>query len=437
MKHLKHLRIAIVFLLCIFIFINCHNNSWPRNPAPPVGPSTGNVNDIITFKASTTDPEGDNIAYQFDWGTDNNSSWSDFISSGDSITITHSWSDTGHYNILVRAKDIKDKASKWSESHSLFIINNTTPNIPSVPSGPDSGYVHRSYIYSTNTTDPDEDSICYKFDWGDGNTSAWSSYVQSGTSIQMNYTWSHEGIYNIRTKAKDKYGVESAWSQEQIITISPQDIPNNGLVAEYLFNGNANDVSGNENHGTLFGNASVVQNVLKIGDNKEDYISIPNTVFHGLADLTISFFIKLDKIHRVGRKPGHTVISCSREYEDNAFVIFYLYEDKAWNFWVNDRRLHFPSDTTIFDKDWHSIVVLREDGNGTLYIDGRVQTTQVNDAILNTAEGTIMIGQEQDMPHDTIQLEQDQSLAGKLDNLRLYNRALPDSEIQVLYNENH
>jgi outer membrane protein assembly factor BamB len=195
----------------------------------------------------TTDPEGDNIAYQFDWGTENNSSWSDFLNSGDSITIAHPWNDTGHYNIRVRAMDIKEKISRWSDPHFLDIVISIAPNIPSIFSGPNNGYVNYSYTFSTTTTDPDGDSISYQFDWGNDSLSPWSSYVPSGDSVQMNYSWSLVGTYNIRLKAKDKYGLESGWSPEHSTTISiapnlPPEVPDtpsgpsNGYVASiYMF----------------------------------------------------------------------------------------------------------------------------------------------------------------------------------------------------------
>ncbi len=213
------------------------------------------------------------------------------------------------------------------------------------------------------------------------------------------------------------------------------NIPSDGLVAEYLFNGNTNDESGNGNHGTLFGNASV-DNVLKIGDNIEDYMTVPSTVFHGLENLTISFFIKLNTIHREGRIPGHAVISCSRKTQSNAFLIFYNYDKKAWEFSIEDSRITLPSEITILDKKWHSLIFIRNGTYGTLYTDGIALGTYIGDIALNIGEPGVIIGQDQDFVSDTVHFEKEQSLAGKIDNLRIYNRALLNKEIQVLYNEN-
>jgi hypothetical protein len=48
--------------------------------------------------------------------------------------------------------------------HTLEAYFNAPPNTPSKPSGPTSGVVGTSYTYSTSTTDPDGDNVCYQFD---------------------------------------------------------------------------------------------------------------------------------------------------------------------------------------------------------------------------------------------------------------------------------
>ncbi len=243
----KFYKFLIVILIISIAIPNCHKNSWPRTPSPPSGTSLGTIKDTLLFIASTTDPDGDDIAYQFDWGTEIDSNWSDFLNSGDSITVTHCWQDTGHYNLRVRAIDIKEKVSRWSDPHLLTIVISIAPNIPSIFSGPNSGYVNYFYTFSATATDPDGDSISYQFDWGDGSLSDWTSYVPSGDSVRMDHSWSSEGTYEVKVKAKDKYGLESGWSPEHSITISiapnlPPEVPDtpsgpsNGYVASiYMF----------------------------------------------------------------------------------------------------------------------------------------------------------------------------------------------------------
>ena len=69
-----------------------------------------------------------------------------------------------------------------------------------------------------------------------------------------------------------------------------------GLVAYYPFNGNANDASGNENHGTILGNPDFISGVNGNGmvfDGIDDYVEILNRL-NLTDDFTISSWIKAD-----------------------------------------------------------------------------------------------------------------------------------------------
>ncbi len=183
------------------------------------GKATGYINISYEFTAQTTDPDGDSVSYQFDWGDGNLSEWSEYVLSGVSVTLSHSWSELGTYNVRARAKDIYGNISDWSSGHQVEILINNLPNIPSI-SGPTSGYRNISYNFTAQTTDPDGDSISYQFDWGDGNLSEWSEYVLSGVSVTLSHSWSELGTYNVRARAKDTKGGISDWSNPVQINIS-------------------------------------------------------------------------------------------------------------------------------------------------------------------------------------------------------------------------
>jgi outer membrane protein assembly factor BamB len=97
--------------------------------------------------------------------------------------------------------------------------NNHTPLVPLTPLGPDSGETGITYNFSTSTYDPDEDSISYQFDWGNSDTSNWSNFVASGSSITMAKSWADTGNYSVRARAKDNKDAISAWSDGQTINI--------------------------------------------------------------------------------------------------------------------------------------------------------------------------------------------------------------------------
>jgi hypothetical protein len=103
---------------------------------------------------------------------------------------------------------------------------NNPPEIPSVPSGPSNGKIDTTYNFSSSATDPDGDSVAVRFDWGDGDTSIWSSFVPSGDSISMSHSWSDSGTYSIKAQAKDMNEVDSSWSGgHQIIIGFPPNRP--------------------------------------------------------------------------------------------------------------------------------------------------------------------------------------------------------------------
>ncbi len=103
-------------------------------------------------------------------------------------------------------------------------VENYPPSKPSRPSGPSSGESGKEYTYSSSATDPNDHQLYYKWDWGDGTESDWLGPYGSGITCEASHTWSEEGSYSIRAKAKDIYDTESDWSDSLPITM-PFDLP--------------------------------------------------------------------------------------------------------------------------------------------------------------------------------------------------------------------
>jgi hypothetical protein len=119
---------------------------------------------------------------------------------------TYSYGSLGHSELYI---------SHTADSSSTRIEikwENRPPNDPDLD-GPTIGEVGTSYKYTAETTDPDKDRVCYKFDWGDGQTSDWSSYFDSGEEYSRVHIWQTQGNYDVRAKAKDEdYNTESKWT---------------------------------------------------------------------------------------------------------------------------------------------------------------------------------------------------------------------------------
>lgn len=90
-------------------------NHPPNTPERPSGEASGNVGTMYTYSTMTTDPENDQVSYQWDWGDGNISAWLGPFDSGATATAQYSWSTKGSYSIRVKAKDIQGNESAWSD----------------------------------------------------------------------------------------------------------------------------------------------------------------------------------------------------------------------------------------------------------------------------------------------------------------------------------
>lgn len=100
---------------------------------------------------------------------------------------------------------------------------NHSPRVPTVPSGPASGIAAAILEFSTSDTDPDGDSLEYRYDWDDGSTSNWAGSTQG-------HAWTQLGIHNVRVQARDEHGSTSAWSSSFPTTITfgaPRNLSSN------------------------------------------------------------------------------------------------------------------------------------------------------------------------------------------------------------------
>ncbi|KYK23709.1 hypothetical protein AYK21_02190 [Thermoplasmatales archaeon SG8-52-2] len=89
----------------------------------------------------------------------------------------------------------------------------TPPEIPEQPEGPAEGVVGIEYDFTTRTTDPENDNIYYRFDWGDGTFSNWLGPYPTGDTVTGSHSWEYGGNYEIRVKARDDNGSkETTWS---------------------------------------------------------------------------------------------------------------------------------------------------------------------------------------------------------------------------------
>jgi len=95
--------------------INQTNNP-PEKPSPPSGEINCKTGEEYTYYASTTDPEGDDISYLFDWGNGMTSFIMGPYESGVECNASAIWFEKGDYEVKVQAIDEFGAESEWSDS---------------------------------------------------------------------------------------------------------------------------------------------------------------------------------------------------------------------------------------------------------------------------------------------------------------------------------
>jgi len=90
-------------------------NTPPNIPDKPTGKTSGTPGTTYLYSTKTTDADGDQVYYMWDWGDGSFSDWLGPFASGATATAQKSWTEKGTYSIKVKAKDINGDESDWSE----------------------------------------------------------------------------------------------------------------------------------------------------------------------------------------------------------------------------------------------------------------------------------------------------------------------------------
>jgi hypothetical protein len=180
----------------------------PETPAKPSGPEEWAQFGEATFTSSTTDPEGDQIYYWFDWGDGTNSSWLGPHPSGKTIEASHIWYEIGEYKVKVMAQDTFESQSDWSEPHTITIVENQPPGAPTII-GPKTGAPRTLLTFKVSAEDSEGDDVRYMVAWGDGHYIPYTELMPSGIEATFSHSWNEGGEYTICVKAKDQYGAKS------------------------------------------------------------------------------------------------------------------------------------------------------------------------------------------------------------------------------------
>ena len=339
--------------------------------------------------------------------------------------------DQSVYDTSFDLEDLSEAATCYWQVHALDSVGNegagsdiwkfgTYINSPPVlnPIGAKPVDEGELLEFTITATDPDGDTLTY--------SASGLPYGSSFDPVTHVFIWipdyyqagEHDVVFTVTDDGSPNL------SDSETVTVTVWALST--LVAYYPFNGNANDESGNENNGTVYG-ATLTEDRYESpasaynfdGDN--DSINVPDdSSLDIIRQISLSAWIfpteqKTQFIIRKGPEvnpPPPYGLSLSGTGD----IIFELSPDSEF---TQVRKQGYDLD------QWTFIVGTYDGTTMKLYVNGNLENSETIPGNLNENGSPLLIGTRLNLPADTF--------AGKLDDISVYNRALAEAEIEQLY----
>ena len=238
-------------------------------------------------------------------------------------------------------------------------------------------------------------------------------------------------IYN---RALTQQEITALYTGTPVSQNLPSYLPTNGLVGWWPFNGNANDESGNGNHGVVNGATLTADRNNKLNEayllNGNSNISVDKAFFNnGWSEYTTNLWVNLSTINSsntfLNTKP-HCGLALGYSYLGNNKIYHYKGADPinnsvfCWSVFNQD-LFNYNSN---FVGQWMMITISKQNNNYTYYVNGKLDKTQlvntnILDGFCSMTFGSVSDGTE--------------FMTGKIDDYGIWNRALTQEEITALY----
>lgn len=222
----------------------------------------------------------------------------------------------------------------------------------------------------------------------------------------------------------------------------PKYVPKDSLVGWWSFTGNANDSSGNGNHGipnngtTLTTDRFGKANAAYYFDGYDDNISISNSFFNnGWKNYTFSAWVNLVTVVSPQSQNDNHVIFNTSPHRGMGLGVNWGNSDKyeisvgsgtpstTWNVLFLNK-----SKQSAVASQWKHIVLVKDSVKYSLFIDGKIDTTFIATTAVASYYYKAYFGNiDPSYPYE--------GLYGKLDDVGIWNRSLKQQEISNLYND--
>jgi hypothetical protein len=406
----------VLFLATVLLFsFGCSDDDSTTKPetqavsTPVFDPPGGGYSSIQHVKVTCSTADA-SVYYTAD-GTDPDES-STLCAAGDSIEVG--------ITTTIRARAYKNGMDPSAVAEATFIID--LPDVATPYFEPEAGIYNAPLDVIIHCATADA-RIFYTTDGSDPDVNSTEFIFQTVIPVAATTT--------IRARAY-KDGMDPSGMAVAVYTLIP------GLVAYYPFDGNADDESGNNHHGTVYGAASVTD---RFGnpdaayqfDGTADYIELSNESAFDFTEFTISFWTRITTLPVVPgpSTPGYYCVVSKAGVNLGNYTIrlfktggaSYCYLGYAHG--TSGGNWNTSCYEEIYLNRYYHIVVTMSD-EIRCYYDGVLLSTSSSMPEAIHTDGNVMIGK-----YDS--LTEPYYFNGIIDDVRFYNRSLSASEIEDLF----
>ncbi|MGQ9708524.1 MAG: outer membrane protein assembly factor BamB family protein [bacterium] len=216
----KRNLILIVALVLVagFLALGCPKSKAPSTPVIASAPESTWINAATSIRVFCTAPNNKDVRYITDLGQpDNKMDTSDVTASGDTNLISPKWTQTGTFSFKIKAYLEEDptKESEFSEPKSIRVLPNNPPESLKIFAPPGTAKGVETQFRAT-AIDPENDSIQFYFDFGDGSKGWIDTTLASGETLYTTHKYNSVGIVWVKVKARDWKKTECAPESIQI-----------------------------------------------------------------------------------------------------------------------------------------------------------------------------------------------------------------------------
>ena len=210
-----------------------------------------------------------------------------------------------------------------------------------------------------------------------------------------------------------------------------------GLVAYYPFDGNADDASGHGNNGTEYGGLSYKMGVSGESasfDGIDDYIRVPShSSLNPVDQFSISFWVKVDGFTNVWSPIVHKGGPSLSDYKNREYTVWLENTSSFLLASAGDNSAQYYNNACCARLgNWtHYVGIIdRQNHRMKIYVDG-ILKVDANDSYstFNNNNNDLILGWTEEIDSSFSPFK------GRVDDLRIYNRALTEDDVRALYDE--